>query len=69
MMLEMEAELPLSNAQLYAEMKKEMRGAGGPTLHVCCLFFFTIVFHVGVDGLGGKRESRFFLSQHQFPLW
>ena len=29
MMLEMEAELPLSNAQLYAEMKKEMRGAGG----------------------------------------
>ena len=38
MMLEMEAELPLSNAQLYAEMKKEMRGAGGPTLHVCCYF-------------------------------
>lgn len=31
-MLEMEAELPLSNAQLYAEMKKEMRGAGG---HQC----------------------------------
>lgn len=29
MMLEMEAELPLSNAQLYAEMKKEMKGAGG----------------------------------------
>ena len=28
-MLEMEADLPLSNAQLYAEMKKEMRGAGG----------------------------------------
>lgn len=28
-MLEMEAELPLSNAQLYAELKKEMKGAGG----------------------------------------
>ena len=29
MMLEMEADMPLSNAQLYAEMKKEMKGAGG----------------------------------------
>ena len=28
-MREMEADMPLSNAQLYAEMKNEMMGAGG----------------------------------------
>ena len=28
-MLEMEADLPLSNNQLYAELKKEMKGEGG----------------------------------------
>ncbi|CAJ1361655.1 unnamed protein product, partial [Effrenium voratum] len=29
MMLEMEADMPLSNAHLYAEMKKEIKGKGG----------------------------------------
>ena len=28
-MLEMEADLPLSNNQLYAELKKEMKAEGG----------------------------------------
>ena len=55
-MLEMEADMPLSNAQLYAEMKKEMKGAGGAQQGLCSFFLWETAFrHWG--SLGNHTET------------